>query len=278
MPWERRGRKRYFYSAQKRNGVVRKTYMGKPGNPFVETLARHERLAAADRRADAEAFAGDRHAWRLIDMTQRQLVEMGDRLLRAGLLALGYRRTKRGGLAKLKGNAMKDEDNSGRDGSVWTYYELESLAARAEAGDWPARVELRAVLRENPGIWEPIGDLATVAEDQLIGVLAEGAALVEESLRLEMEELKQSLLKEGDSPLERLLVEQVVLFLLRLRHHQLACSEDRSSRTESAFWAKQAAQALKGFRDASESLARVRTLQAESVRRGQHSETSRSRR
>ena len=87
--------------------------------------------------------------------------------------------------------------------------ELARLVGRAERGDLSVLPALREALAANPHLWQTYGDLAMQAEGALVRLAAGSNLLLGESLLLKLRALKAELGGDGDSPLERLLVERV---------------------------------------------------------------------
>jgi hypothetical protein len=102
---------------------------------------------------------------------------------------------------------------------------LTALVERANGGDAGAIAELRRFLDSNPALWRKVGDLTAHAEAAWRDVVAAGNELVRESVGRESDRLRAELLGERPTPVERLLVDQVVLTQLELRHRQLRAAE-----------------------------------------------------
>jgi hypothetical protein len=102
---------------------------------------------------------------------------------------------------------------------------LKGLIERANAGDAGAVAEVRAFLDANPGLWRRVGDLAGHAEAAWIEVIARGDLLIAGSVQREADRLRGELLGDHASPVERMLIDQVVISQLELRYHQLRAAE-----------------------------------------------------
>jgi hypothetical protein len=96
-----------------------------------------------------------------------------------------------------------------------THEELARLLKRAEQGDHAVLPRLREALDANADIWERYGDLAAQAEASLILLAAGKNLLLAESLQRKLRSLKDELGGESPSPLDRLLVERVVMTWLQ---------------------------------------------------------------
>lgn len=93
--------------------------------------------------------------------------------------------------------------------------QLLELAERARAGDREVRPVVQELLDRCPEIWQAVGDMAAQAEIAQIELAAQGDLLVAESLTRKLAELKGELGAESASPLERLLIERVVISWLQ---------------------------------------------------------------
>jgi hypothetical protein len=106
MPWDKRGEKRYFYTAERVNGRPVRRYVG--AGPAAELAAaaddllRVERAAAARERRDEQA----RHEE--AESPLRELCEMTDLLTRAALLGAGFQQHDRGQWRRRRGHEDPD--------------------------------------------------------------------------------------------------------------------------------------------------------------------------
>ena len=90
MPWERRGRKEYFYYGVRTNGHLRKLFLGR-GTPA--------KLAAdlvAERKAHREVFKEWREAVKPLERQTAALWRVVRLVLEAALAVGGFRRHNRG--------------------------------------------------------------------------------------------------------------------------------------------------------------------------------------
>ena len=81
---------------------------------------------------------------------------------------------------------------------------------RADAGDRAALPAVREIFETVPGIWSSHGDLATIAQDSIVDLLAGKSVLTREGLRKKLAAMRAELAGPDASPLERLLVERIV--------------------------------------------------------------------
>ena len=111
-----------------------------------------------------------------------------------------------------------DDVNSNEVASLPSSEEFKALVERANAADETALGDLRQLLDEHPEIWQRVGDAAKHAEMLLVGLIAGGDKLLNESLQRRLEDLKTQLGGSNPSPLERLAVERIICTWLQLQH------------------------------------------------------------
>ena len=91
----------------------------------------------------------------------------------------------------------------------------EELIAAATKGDAAAISRLRPMMRKYPHRFEQIGDLGAMAVEKWLDVHCRQNLYLRECLKLHIDEMRAQHLAEGNSPTERLLVEEVLLSWLR---------------------------------------------------------------
>ena len=102
------------------------------------------------------------------------------------------------------------------------------LLARAEQGDERALATVRAIFDASPACWDRAGNVATMAEEVLVRLVAGDGALSHEAIHRKLAALKANLAGPTACPLERLLSERVVLCWLQV--HQ---ADERAARRAS---------------------------------------------
>jgi len=100
---------------------------------------------------------------------------------------------------------------------------LEALVAQANRGDRASLADLRGFLDANPEVWRTCGDLGRLAERAWLELLAAGA-LGTEAVKRHVEQLRADLAGPSATPIERLLVDRVVVCYLSLHHADLAAA------------------------------------------------------
>jgi hypothetical protein len=137
--------------------------------------------------------------------------------------------------------------------------DLDPLIKRANAGDDDALEQLREVFDQWPEIWQQVGDLARACERKLVTLLAGDSRYVQEAVARKAEALRLELLGDDASPLERLVVEQVVISWMELHFLQIKLAGDGGNTlTFAKYSATVKAEAQRRFDTAMKSLLLVR--------------------
>ena len=143
---------------------------------------------------------------------------------------------------------------------------MRRLLERAERGDRSTLRALEMLLDATPEVWRAYGDLARVAEDAWVELVAGPNLLLKESLRRKLAELKSELLSgRAASPLEQLLVERVGAGWLQTAYADAAAAQAREKPLDLAQLEQQQRRqerAQKGYLAAIRTLATVRKLLA----------------
>lgn len=106
---------------------------------------------------------------------------------------------------------------------------LQGLVDAANRGDAASLKRLRQVLDERPEIWRRAGDLASHVEQTWIRLAAAGNALAQESIRRESNRMRAELLGKSPTPIEKLLVDQIVSCWLQIKHAEISAGSGRQS-------------------------------------------------
>ncbi len=120
----------------------------------------------------------------------------------------------------------------------------------------------RQWLADNPGAWRRVGDMAQLAQDKMIDVLA-APAIIKEGLQAGMAALRTDLGHETAPMLERLLIEQVIVCWLQMYTTQYSFSGSMVGSVtlnQGDYWERRLTSAQARYLRAMETLARVRRL------------------
>ncbi|MBA4190664.1 MAG: hypothetical protein C0467_21980 [Planctomycetaceae bacterium] len=143
---------------------------------------------------------------------------------------------------------------------------LEKLNARANAGEPGAMGELEAFLKDQPEVLAAAGDLARHAEKAWIDLLVGADSFTRVAVASQVERLKAELAGPDPSPLEKLLVDHVVVAHLAERQAELIATQTAGSIPQAAFRLKKAESAQRRFLLATKSLATLQALQSQATR------------
>jgi hypothetical protein len=221
MGWETRlGRYRYFIVSVRQGGrVLHFSFRGRAAE--VAAYRAESRREAGPtaiaahgeyREARAQARTSLNELVRLTKVLQEVI------LLTAGLHqhARGEWRKRRAMTAQTTAQAppAPAKPPAEQSGDLWQ--RLQALADRAQSGDDSALPEIRQTLDEDPEVWKTAGDFSVLARELWVKLVSGGDAVLAESARRRLDTLKEELSRPFSDPLERLLVERVVICLLQL--------------------------------------------------------------
>jgi hypothetical protein len=138
---------------------------------------------------------------------------------------------------------------------------LAELVERANDGDRASVKTLRKVLDEHPEIWRQAGNLAAHVEATWIHLAAEGNTLAAESIRRELDRVRGELLGPSPTPIEKLLVDQIVACWLQLKHAEItAGSACKSNLMRERFHDQRLQKSQRRYLTAMKTLAQIRRL------------------
>ncbi|MBI1248160.1 hypothetical protein GC197_10015 [bacterium] len=110
----------------------------------------------------------------------------------------------------------------------WTV--LNAKLKLANGGDKEAISWLRNFLDDNPLVWQHVGDLSAVSERAWIALISNGDALFSESIRQKLTVLKEELMEESASAMDKLLVDSVLATWLEI-HYLRSVDANNKQRT-----------------------------------------------
>jgi hypothetical protein len=99
--------------------------------------------------------------------------------------------------------------------------EVKAILERAQAGDQTVLDELRKLLTDYPELWQSLGDMGVHAEQAVVRLASGGSLLAQEAVRMKLADLRKDLANGKGSPLERLLIDRIVLTWLQSCHGDL---------------------------------------------------------
>jgi hypothetical protein len=89
--------------------------------------------------------------------------------------------------------------------------EMRVLLHRAQQGDGRVVPQLRELLEKRPELWQRLGDVAGHVEEALLTLAGGKSLLARESIRKKMDQLRAELSVPPPTPVEKLLIDRVVI-------------------------------------------------------------------
>lgn len=114
------------------------------------------------------------------------------------------------------------QSRSTQDQEACARVAIEEFVRRARAGDESVADHLQCILDRHPEIWHQLGDLAGHAEQTWLKLYAGKDLAIKASATRKLAALRTDLLGVFPTPLERLLVDRIVVSWLRVAHLTLA--------------------------------------------------------
>ena len=138
---------------------------------------------------------------------------------------------------------------------------LTLLIQRAMQGDRDVLPALRECLDAHPELWQDAGNLALQAQRAWISMAVGADLLREHSIRRQLDAMRTELLGPTPSPLERLLVDQVLQAWLQSNHSVVIVAQNSGlSEFKKAFLQRRQDQAQKQYLAALKALATMQKL------------------
>lgn len=139
--------------------------------------------------------------------------------------------------------------------------ELEALVAKAKAGDASVLPRLRAILDDHPEILDHIGGLERSATRAWAEAISDGGPLTLEVTERQAAKMRADLEGEDPTPIERLLIGNIVMTWLEVSHAQLQMAGGaQRTAPQASVLSKQADSAGRRHLAAVKTLATVRAL------------------
>jgi hypothetical protein len=146
--------------------------------------------------------------------------------------------------------------------SAPTEAEVKKLLRKAEKGDKAVLPALRTLMDRTPGYWETVGDLAKTARESLLQTISGDNLVVQEAQTRKCAALMEEIAGPQPSPLERLLVERIVLCWLHLYYAETLYVQNIQAFTlrQAEFHQSRISKAQARYLSAIRTLAQVRRL------------------
>jgi hypothetical protein len=139
---------------------------------------------------------------------------------------------------------------------------MQRLLRKAEKGDKAVLPALRTMMDRTPGYWEEVGDLAQTARQALIQTISGDNLLAQEAYDRKCAALTKELAGPQRCPLERLLVERIVLCWLHLYSAEALYAQHRQdlSLRQAEYYEQRLSKAQARYLAAIRTLVQVRRL------------------
>jgi len=282
MPWEDRPGGRYYYRAKKIKGTVVKEYLG--AGPTAEAAAAEDAHAREVREAQRQANHDRLSA---LDLQWARPIEELNRLstlceaLVAGLLfAAGFHQHNRGDWRKRRTPSTTRTASAARSidtvpkkpilnaGNVSE--EMADLLKRAKGGDDLAAEHLSSLTLHSSELWDLLAGLARQAKASWFALVTRpgDGALDRQSLERRLTRLQSDLAAEGDSRIEALLIDRILIAWIAVNHSdmQLANAMEQSGTTrEIEYLERQQERTQQNLLRATQSLATLRRLRPPAI-------------
>jgi hypothetical protein len=268
MSWEKRGNAKYYYRKKKVDGRVVARYVGGESSDITRCLAA---VDEAERRLRAYRLRferGRREAFDDADAAVRDWCKAVAAIVAAAMEEKGYHRHERGEWRKRRMSEPTDtlpvvpaEGGEPTKGGRPTAAELAPLVERAGKGDDAATKELLRVLEDDPDRLIRLGHGKMDESIEAVWVYCnfKKNPLRRQAVLARMEQLRVELAGPHPSPLERLLVERVVMCWFKMQVYELVEAAPDTFGVEQ--WQRRTERAQRSYLAAIKALAQVRQLE-----------------
>jgi hypothetical protein len=164
---------------------------------------------------------------------------------------------------RLTSNNLPKTDQEAKDRSPAMPEEIREILKRAESGDRMELSFIREALDLVPKMVDIYGNLAKGAERSLIEVMAGKNLMLKEAVPRKLEAMREELAGPSPTPLEKLLVEQVVACWLQLQHAEMLVAQrsfGNMSMQQVELYQRQLDRAHRRYLSAIRTLAQIRKL------------------
>ena len=207
MAWEDRNGKRHYYRSKRVGKKVTRVYFG--SGDAARLAAALDQAKRREKRPQDAPVAAIRQRWDEACRPLDQLIAATYLLMRAFMWTGGYvpNQPKGGYAVTTPSDPMIDE--------------LKDLVTRADAGDTVVLPQLRSFLDAHPEVITHCGEVATVAREIWLSLCTNNNPLLVEATRRKMVAWKASIAGPAPSPLEELMVEQIMACWLQAHYAEV---------------------------------------------------------
>lgn len=220
MPWEKRGKKKYYYRNMKQpDGTWKKNYFGKGLRAEVESMIREKELAEKKKQKETSKQVTDAKA------AHKRQEKSTKNIVNLMMAADGYHNPASRGWRKIskprnkKGtNPMDDKQPNAKNHDP---LDVQQCIERARKGDESVLPLLQKYIQKNPQLLTENADLATNTHHRWITLLSGEDFFKAQCLWGEIFQLKEQLTEEGNgTTVEKLIIDQVISTYLQIYYHE----------------------------------------------------------
>ena len=227
------------------------------GDPVVQVVAKDDQLGRAERTAALDEVRSEQSEFKRLQSVLVSLTKRVREGVRVCLLARGIHRQK---------GEWQTMETTGRTGSCSPDNStnppsrelFQHLVKQADRGNRDAADQLRQIIRSHRDIWDTVGNLTKHIEQSLIDMISGDNLVLGESLRVKVDDLRDSLRGEVEDDVDRLLVDHIVVTWLETQHTRMAAIQPQQHIRDARFWDDRYERANTRFLAAIRELIRVR--------------------
>lgn len=204
MGWETRAGRQYYYEKQWVNGTCHSKYLGT--GVLADCASRLAELDQQRRHLDRDIFKAHEVEQDQIDQEIDKVCSQVKQVVTAALLTAGYHQHKREWRKKRMARTEAEKDKAFK------------ALKRLQDGKGTKEDEMAfiTVLDSAPNAWLAFGDIVDHAIDIAIGAISGKNKLFELGLKRRAEEIKKSYGYAQAGPLEKMLIDHILLCWVRL--------------------------------------------------------------
>lgn len=220
MPWEERGKNRYFYKKVKQpDGKWKKTYFGNGLRAEVEaTLYENQQSQKRKQRDISKQVADAKTAHKRQQKSTSKLVDL--LMASEGYHNPVFRGWRKISKSRHKNGANPMDDKQPNEKS-YDPLDVKQCIERAQQGDASVLQDLKKHIQKNPKLITENADLATTTHHKWITLLSKNDLFKVQCLWNEIYHLKEELIKEGNgTTVEKLIIDQVISTYLQIYYHE----------------------------------------------------------
>lgn len=243
---------RHYYRSIRHGNQVYRKYVGCLSNPFVDLLRHQKQLLRATRQARQQQLDEEATRYAGIEQRIKQYRQQAKLLIESWREDRGYREHQDGLWRPRQRKKRK---------LVMKYPDLRLLIKQAEDGDEDALRQLQIMMKGNPNLWRPFGDLSQHVIRQLLNVTVGKNLVAREGLKFKLEEMREEMSGESVSPIRRMAIEQVLITWVDVHYQVLLASRPGLSKTARRCFEGRVQRASKRHTEALKTVAQIEQVE-----------------